>query len=141
MVWPRSVIKWNSVVFVAPAERRLKRCPGSRHGLPLYPKQSFVAGAAAFVHKLDADEINITLRFGLTQYLPVPVISACHSPASGESIVKIRPQFNSVTSAFVEPCVITPPEGRVSLSVLPLSSAENVNVIRLVTESTGIVMA
>src|ERR1700747_2548697 len=79
--------------------------------------------------------------WALIQYLPVPVISARHSPASGELTVKIRPQFNSVTSVLAEPCVIAPPEGRVSLSWLPLVSTENVNVILLVTESTGIVMA
>src|SRR5229473_2807663 len=72
---------------------------------------------------------------------PVPVISARHSPASGELTVRIRPQFNSVTSVLAEPWVIAPPEGCVSLSWLPLVSTENVNVIRLVTESTGIVMS
>jgi len=70
----------------------------------------------------------------------VPLISARHSPASGELTVKIRPQFNSVTSASANPPVIVPPEGCVNLNWLPFVSTENVNVILLVTESTGMVM-
>jgi hypothetical protein len=70
----------------------------------------------------------------------VPVISACHTPASSELTVKIRPQFNSVSSVPANPSVIAPPEGCVRLRWLPLVSTENVNVILLVTESTGIVM-
>src|SRR5438105_3509521 len=83
-------------------ERCLKRCGSSRHRLPLYPEQPFVTGAAAFLHKLDSEEININSPF--------------HSPASGELTVKILPQFNSVTSVLAEPSVIALPEGCVSLS-------------------------
>src|SRR5712692_2499432 len=75
-----------------------------------------------------------------SQYLPVPEISARHSPASGDVSVKIRPQFNSVISVLAEPSEIAPPKGWVNLSWLPLVSTENVNVIFWVTESTGIVM-
>jgi hypothetical protein len=49
----------------AGGERRLKRCRSSRHRLSLNPEQPFVTRTAAFLHKLDADEINITLSLGL----------------------------------------------------------------------------
>src|SRR5207253_1399822 len=49
----------------------LKRCGSSRHRLPLYPEQPSVTGPAAFLHKLDSEEINITLRLDLHP------ISAC----------------------------------------------------------------
>src|SRR5713226_6992843 len=75
-----------------------------------------------------------------SQYLPVPEISACHSPASGDVSVNILPQFNSVISVLAEPLVIAPPEGWVNLSWLPFVSTENVNVILWVTESAGMVM-
>jgi hypothetical protein len=52
-------------------DRCLKRCRSPRQRLPLYAKQSFVTGTAVHLHKLDTDEINITLRLGLHP------ISAC----------------------------------------------------------------
>ena len=96
---------------MALAEREAgKRCRRPRHRLPVYAEQSFVTGMAALLHKLDTDEINITLRLGLHPK------SACagnlRAPLSrfGRTHRQIRPQFNSVTAVLAKPSAIAPPK-------------------------------